>query len=177
MLLDIFLNIWATPENIISLILRIALTAGLCLIFAAWGEKWWKSLIPFYGTYLLYRHTWVRGRWLFILQILLDMAGAWCAHTLSRSLVGGLLETIQFYARTGEFAVDISVRQLLLWLMVWAVCAFCVFLLTRITYLKICGSLGLESGVLKVGTFLFPQMFLLIDYVCWRKKSRHLSKT
>ena len=76
MLLDIFLNIWATPENIISLILRIALTAGLCLIFAAWGEKWWKSLIPFYGTYLLYRHTWVRGRWLFILQILLDMAGA-----------------------------------------------------------------------------------------------------
>ena len=127
MLLDIFLNIWATPENI----------AG---------------------------------------QILLDMAGAWCGHAIGRSLVGGLLETIRLYVRTGEFAVDISVGQLVLWLMVWAVCVFCAFLLTRITYLKICGSLRLESGVLKVGTFLFPQIFLLIDYMCWRKKRRHLSK-
>ena len=152
----------------VSIICWVIGMVGRWKVFEKAGIDGWKSLIPFYGTYLLYRHTWVRGRWLFILQILLDMAGAWCAHTLSRSLVGGLLETIRFYARTGEFAVDISVRQLLLWLMVWAVCAFCVFLLTRITYLKICGSLRLESGVLKVGTFLFPQMFLLIDYVCWR---------
>ena len=169
MLLDIFLKIWVTPENIVGLIHQIALTVGLCLIFAAWEEKWWKSLIPLYGTYLLYRHTWNRGRWLFAVQILLDMAGAWCGHAIGRSLMGGLLETIRLYVRTGEFAVDISVGQLLFWLMVWAVCAVCVFLLTRITYLKICGSLKLEGGVLKVGTFLFPQLFLLIDYVCWRK--------
>ena len=45
-------------ENVWGLIWSIITAVCMCLIFLAWGEKWWKSLVPFYGTYIIYKNTW-----------------------------------------------------------------------------------------------------------------------
>ena len=70
MLFDLFMKFVLTPENVLGLVFQILTIVSMCLIFHAWKEKWWKSLIPFYGTYLLYQHTWKRWKWLFLVEMI-----------------------------------------------------------------------------------------------------------
>ena len=84
---------------------------------------------------------------------------------MRKHLTNNLFATIKTYMETGTIDIDISVPYLLICVLVLLLSMFVVFFLTRITYVKICDSLGIQSLLLKVGTFIVPQVFLIVDYV------------
>ena len=43
-----------------TIITLILLVVGEWMLYKKFGEKSWKSLIPYYNTYILYKHTWSR---------------------------------------------------------------------------------------------------------------------
>ena len=171
-MLELILKIWVTPENVLDLLLQIALLAATGLIFHAWQEKWWKCLIPFYGTYVLYSHAWERKKWLFGVQVLASVGAAVSAWQVKRNVRGSVFDAALLYARTGELDWEVNWTALLLWGLLAAVLALVGFVLTRITYLKVCGSLGVENIFLKIGTFLLPEVFLLANYIVWARSQR-----
>ena len=72
MLLDIFLNIWATTGKYYQSDSSNSFDSRPLSDLCGLGGEMVEEPDSLYGTYLLYRHTWVRGRWLFILP---DSAG------------------------------------------------------------------------------------------------------
>ena len=55
---DLIVKLFLTPENIIGIIFNTLNILTFCFIFKELKEKWWKSLIPIYSTYILYKHLW-----------------------------------------------------------------------------------------------------------------------
>ena len=171
MLFDIFVKMWITPENILGIAWNVVTIVGMCLIFHAWQEQWWKSLIPFYGTYLIYKNAWKEYKWLFFIQMLFDLISMISSKFMKKHLTNNLFEAIKTYMETETIDIDISVPYLLICAVVLMISMLVVFLLTRITYLKVCDSLGIRNGFLKMGTFIVPPIFLIVDYVyAMRKK-------
>ncbi len=165
MIFDIFMKIWITPENVLGILWSIVTVVGMCLIFHAWKERWWKSLIPFYGTYLMYKNAWKEHKWLFFVQMLFDLISMASSKFMKKHLTNNLFAAIKTYMETETIDIDISIPYLLICAGLLLISMLVVFLLTRITYLKICDSLGIKSLLLKVGTFIVPQIFLIVDYV------------
>ena len=172
MLFDLFVKFWLTPENILGLLWNIIMIVGMCLIFCAWQEKWWKSLIPFYGTYIVYKHTWQKQKWLFLVQIFFDVLGAKCLSGAKKHLTTNLLYTIRTYIETEQLDVDISVPRLVICIILFLISAVITFILTRVTYMKVCSSLQIENLLLKIGTFFLPQIFLVVDYICYKNADK-----
>lgn len=172
MLFDIFVKLYVTPENILGIIWNFITIVGMCLIFHAWQERWWKSLIPFYGTYLLYKNAWKERKWLFFVQMLFDLISMVSAKVMRKHVTSNLFNAFKSYLETDTIDIDISIPYLLICAGVLLISMLVVFLLTRITYLKICDSLGIKSLLLKVGTFFVPQIFLIVDYVYVMRKQR-----
>lgn len=171
MLLDLLLKFVITPENILGLLWSIVTTVCMCLIFHAWQEKWWKSLIPFYGKYLLYKNTWKQWKWLFLVEIFSDMAGAKCISFMKKHVMDNALYTVQNYIETEQLDIDIQVEQMICCIALLVISTMIVFVLQRVTYVKICGSLGVHYILLKIGTFIVPEIGLLITYICYRRES------
>lgn len=172
MLFDIFVKLWVTPENILGIVWSIVTIVGMCLIFHAWQEKWWKSLIPFYGTYLIYKNAWKERKWLFFVQMLFDLISMISSKFMKKHLKNNLFAAIKTYIETEKVDIDISVPYLLICAIILLISVVVVFLLTRITYWKICDSLGVKNVFLKLGTFIVPQVFLIVDYVYVKKRDK-----
>jgi len=170
MLFDLVLKFWATPENIIGLALNIVMIVSMCFVFHAWGEKWWKSIMPLYGTYLLYKHTWKGKKWVFLITLFFNIVNARCLAFARKHIVTNIWHTIKIYIETEKLDIDISMEQLLVCLLAFLVSALISFLLTRITYMKVCGSLNINNVFLKIGTFILPEVFLLVDYIYYTNK-------
>ncbi len=175
MLFDLFLKIWATPENMIGLLGNVVMVIGMCLIFRVWKEKWWKCLIPFYGTYIIYKCVWKKRKWLFVVQLFFDMVHTICVSFTKKHIATNIVHTVKTYIKTEQIDIEISLATLLVCLILGFISMFITFLLTRITYLKVCGSLGIKSKLLKIGTFLFPQLFLLTDYIVAIRSGREVA--
>lgn len=173
MLFDIFVKWCVTPENILGIIWNLITIVGMCLIFHAWQEQWWKSLIPFYGTYLIYKNAWKERKWLFLLQMIFDLISMVSARVMKKHVTSNLLTALKTYLETDTIDIDISIPYLLICAGLLLVSMIVVFLLTRITYLKICDSLDIRNLGLKVGTFFVPQIFLIVDYVYAMKKCKN----
>lgn len=94
MLFDLFVKLCVTPENILGLIWNLITIVGMCLIFCAWKEQWWKSLIPFYGTYLIYKHAWKERRWLFLVQMIFDLISAVSAWVMRKHITSNLFAAL-----------------------------------------------------------------------------------
>lgn len=171
MLFDLFVKFYVTPENIIGLIWNIITIVGMCLIFRAWDEKWWKSLIPVYGIYLIYKHTWKEWKWLFLVQIGADMISAKCMSLAKKHITGNVIDAVRTYIETQQIALDISIGRLMIYILLFFITMVIAFLLTRITYIKICESLQIKNVLLILGTFLLPEVFLLVNYVWYIKMS------
>lgn len=73
---------------------------------------------------------------------------------------------------TEQIAIDISVEKLLICLVLATISSLIVFVLTRITYMKVCDSLLIGNIWLKIGTFLIPEIFLLVDYFYYKNKMK-----
>lgn len=172
MLFDLFVKLCVTPENILGLIWNLITIVGMCLIFCAWKEQWWKSLIPFYGTYLIYKHAWKERRWLFLVQMIFDLISAVSAWVMRKHITSNLFAALKTYLETKTIDIDISIPCLLISAGLLLVSMIVVFVFTRITYLKVCDSLNIKNLGLKVGTFFVPQIFLIVDYVYAVKQVR-----
>ena len=99
MLFDLFLKYVVTPENVLGLIWSTVTTICMCLIFCAWQEKWWKSLIPFYGNYLIYKHTWKKFKWLFLVEIGFDTLAAKSTSFMKKHIVNNVFYTVKTYIK------------------------------------------------------------------------------
>lgn len=165
MLFALFVKFCVTPENVLGLIWNLITIVGMCLIFCAWKEEWWKSLIPFYGTYLIYKHAWKERRWLFFVQMIFDLISAISAWIMRRHITSNLFAAVKTYLESKTIDIDINISCLLISAGVLLVSMIVFFLFTRITYLKVCDSLHIKNLGLKVGTFFIPQIFLIVDYI------------
>ena len=58
-----------TASSIISLALSLIMIAALWIIFTKAGEKGWKSIIPIYSTYILFKIVYGSG-WRFLLLLI-----------------------------------------------------------------------------------------------------------
>lgn len=172
MLFELLIKIWVTPENILGLIWNIITIVGMCLIFRAWNEKWWKSLIPFYGIYIMYRHAWKERKWLFVIQLLFEVVSAISAWIMRKHITSNVFHAIKTYIETEQLDIDISVPRLVICITLLLVSMLVTFVMTRITYLKICDSLNIKNTLLKIGTFFIPQIFLIVDYISYTKASQ-----
>lgn len=170
MLIDILIKYYLSPENVWGLIWSIITAVCMCLIFQAWGEKWWKSLVPFYGTYIIYKNTWKQLKWLFLVDFFLNILSARSCSYIKKYLLRNAVDTIIAYIETNNWDIDISVEKILICLLLLVISSIAVFLLRRVTYMKICESLSIHNIFLKIGTFLFPQLFLIVDYIVFYKK-------
>ena len=169
MLFDLFVKFFVTPENIWAIIWNILTILCMCLIFQAWNEKWWKSLIPFYGNYLIYKHTWKGLKWLFVVELIFTLICANTTRFMRKHLVHNVFFTIKTYIETKQLDIDVSIPLLLLNLTIFLISTLIVLLLKRITYVKICPTLNINNIVLVIGTFLFPELFLMLDYLYYEK--------
>ncbi|MBQ4282596.1 MAG: hypothetical protein IJB96_01555 [Lachnospira sp.] len=170
MLLDLLLKYILTPERIFGVVWDIMPLIGMCLIFTAWKEKWWKCLMPLYGTYAIYKHTWQKKKTMFLLKLVLDAAGAVSAWYARKHVTNNVFRALFNYMESGEWVLGINIEQVIWCVVIAVITGLLVFVLTRITYMKVCNSLGLKSVWLKVGTLLLPEVFLIVDYVFYRRK-------
>lgn len=67
----LLMGIWKIIMDywVLSLVLAILLIVARWKIYEKVGEEGWKSLIPFYSDYILYKIAWGNG-WLFLLQLI-----------------------------------------------------------------------------------------------------------
>lgn len=136
MLFDLFLKLLLTPVNIFGLVWNIAVIVGMCFIFKAWKEQWWKSLMPLYGTYIIYKYTWKKQKWLCFVQLLFNVTGAKCLYVMRKHIAVSLFHAIKTFIEKEQIDFDISVSRLLICVVVCLNSMLLTFILTRITYMK-----------------------------------------
>lgn len=175
MLFDLLIRFILTPENVWGFIWSIVTTACMCLIFRAWQEKWWKSLIPFYGTYLIYKNTWKQLKWLFLVELIFASLSAKCGSIIKKQVTYNLFYLSKTFMETGKLDVDVSVEKLLAYIVLLVISILIVTILKRVTYVKICASLSIHNRFLKIGTFLFPEIFLIVVYAVFVKNQAVLN--
>ena len=174
MLFDLLVRFILTPENVWGFIWSIVTTVCMCLIFRTWQEKWWKSLIPFYGTYLIYKNTWKQLKWLFLVELLFSLLFTKCGSYIKKQVTYNLFYLSKTFMETGKLDVDVSIEELLAYMVLLLISVLVVTILKRVTYVKICSSLSIHNSFLKIGTFLFPEIFLIIDHAVFAKKQADL---
>lgn len=172
MLWNLILDAIITPENVIRFILNILMLVAMCLIFKAWNEKWWKSLIPFYGTYIIYKHTWKKRKLFFVIQLVLELINKRSLSVMRKHIIINIIDTVGEFIETQNVEIDISVSTLLICIILFLISALVLFILTRITYLRVCDSLNINNTLIKVGTFLIPELFLGISYTYWKRREK-----
>ena len=169
MLWNLIVDILVTPENVIGFILNISMLVAMCLIFKAWNENWWKSLIPFYSTYIIYKHTWKRRKLFFVVQLLFELVNKRSVSVMRKHIITNVIDAAGDFFDTGKANIQISVSTLIVCIILFLLSSLVLFILTRITYLRICDSINVNNALIKVGVFILPEIFLLVCYVCWRR--------
>lgn len=172
MLWNLILDILITPENVIGFILNISMLVAMCLIFAAWKESWWKSLIPFYSTYIIYKHTWKNRKLLFIVQLVLELVNKRSVSVMRKHIITNVIDAAGEFFDTGKANIEISVSTLVVCIILFLLSALVLFILTRITYLRICDSLNVNNALIKVGVFILPEIFLTITYIFYKRREK-----
>lgn len=172
MILDFLMKIFITPENIIGVVINVLGIVGMCLIFTLWDEGWWKSLVPIYGTFVLYKHTWSNYIGAFVAQTLFALGKMGSLSFSKKHITSNLFSAIKDYLETGQFSLDISISKLLIAIVVFLICLLVTWIFQLITYLKICDKLNVRNPLFKIGVVLFPDLFLFIIYFYYRRKNR-----
>ncbi len=168
MLWNVIVDALITPENVIRFILNVSMMVAMCLVFKVWNESWWKSLIPFYGTYIIYKHTWKRRKIFFIIQLALELINKRSLSVMRKHIITNVLDTITEFVENNNFDINISVNILLICIGLFLISGLILFVLTRITYMKVCDSMNVNNAFVKIGVFILPEIFLLVAYGCWR---------
>lgn len=149
----------ATPIGMLGAILApsaVSVVVGLALlvlvIIGAWkmfekaGEAGWKSLVPVYNSYLLYRMAW-SGR-AFLYEVV-------CAIVMLSGVIGTIHASIAVAFGTGS-GVMVAV-----WGIVTTTASVASFVLTVIRAVKLAHAFGRET-VWAVGLVLIPSVFYVL---------------
>lgn len=141
----------SSTEFWISVIAYALSIVGEWMLLEKVGEKGWKSLLPFYRTYLLYRIFWDRKVYFLYLALtvlLLILA----IYTLMAVILAMAVLVMGYSIQEGQLV-------------------FCILLLLGLSiatlvvqwklYRKISGSFG-EGKLFTLGLLLFPGIFMLI---------------
>ena len=172
MITDLLIKIYVTPENIIGLILNICAIVAMCFIFQSFGEKWWKSFIPIYSNFILYKFLWGYG-FLFVIELILDIINMRSLSIAKKHIFGNLFDIIKELIQTKQLNLDIieiNYILLIVCVLVFCITYCCIFIFKRITYWKLCNFYKLNL-FFKIGTFIIPDLFLLIDYLYYKHKN------
>ncbi len=172
MLLDLLVRYILTPERILGLVWDILPIIGMCLVFSAWKEEWWKCLTPLYGTYIIYKHTWKKSVTMFLVKMFLDATGTVSMAYARKHVTKNLISAVMELAKNGNLQLGIDVEKVIWCVVIAAVAGLVAWILTRVTYTKVCDSLGINSTGLKIGTFLLPEIFLIVNYMCYKKQEK-----
>ncbi|MEE1100930.1 MAG: hypothetical protein U0K86_05555 [Agathobacter sp.] len=105
-----------------------------------------------------------------MVEIMLNFLSAKCGSFIKKYVIRNLFYTSKKFINTDNWDIDISVEKMLICMLFLVISTLGVFVLKRVTYLKICASLSIQNIFLKIGTFLFPQIFLLVDYAVFYKR-------
>lgn len=171
MLSEIIKKIVLNPHIIWNLIWSLTFVVSMCLIFHAWEEKWWKSLIPIYGTYLVYKNAWKNYRWMFLIELVFSIMSANCGSFMKKQITHNIFFAIKTLIETKKVDLDINVGMFFICIILLIISSLIVIILKRVTYIKICATLSISNVFLLIGTFLFPKLFLLIDYIVYAKRT------
>lgn len=167
---DILIRLYCTPENVIGLLCDILLLVDMYLIFCAWGEKGWKSLVPVYNKYILYKHTW-NGKCFFIVEVLSGVITAKCLSTMRKHLMTNLFHSILVLLQEQKLETDLDLPMLLICLGVYGIGSLIVFVMRRITYYKITAKFNMPAWI-KFGVLILPEIFLFVSVMAYRKNKK-----
>lgn len=87
-----------------------------------------------------------------------------------KHIVYNIFYTVKTYLETEKIDLDISVEKMLVCMLLLLMSGFVVFILKRVTYVKICTSLSIHNAFIKIGAFLFPQIFLFVVYIIFARR-------
>lgn len=176
-LFDLFVKIFVTPENVIGIILNILGIISFCFIFNELNEKWWKSLIPIYNTYILYSKLW-KHRWICILQFLFVFINTKSLIALKEHLINGILYSVRYIIENKEFNHNFDFVFILITSIFFILSCIIVFIMKRITFIKICYYFN-SNLFIKIGTIIIPDVFLFISFIIYKynKKNKRDVKT
>ena len=119
---------------IILLVLDIFYVIAQCKLMVKAGEKWWKALIPFYNIFTAHHVVGMSHTW-FILEV-------FCWIT--------------------EFVLEVFHGIPPVWALIFAVPTVIITVASEVIYaVRLCNCFGKGTGY-KIGTILFPELFLMI---------------
>ena len=160
------MKIILTPENIIGIILNIIALIDMCFIFTLFKEKWWKSLIPFYNIYILYKHTW-NNKYICFIEIISLLLNSKFLSFIRKDIFISIYECIKALIEQESFYLDLNYGKIFIFLIFYIITYLIVFIFKRITYWKLCSKMQLNI-FLKILTFIVPDICLLIDYFVYK---------
>ena len=90
---------WITAFNHVSrwwsLISIVLILVGEWLMFKKFGEKSWKSLVPYYNSYIVYKHVWSkRVFWVYIVSTTLFDISQLASQQFAQNDPAGMLKTL-----------------------------------------------------------------------------------
>lgn len=164
-MLELFLKIFFSPEEIIGMLIEITTIIAMCLVFIELKEKWWKSLIPIYSTYLLYKNTW-KYKWFFIIEFVFLFAKSKSFSMIKKEIIGNVYDVIIALINKQEIAMDINVTLIIICFLGMIIFGICVFIMKRITYYKIAKSFN--YNIFKTICVLISPIFFFF-FILWKK--------
>ena len=109
---------------------------------------------------------------MFLVEIMFNTLGAKCMSFAKRHVTQNVIHTIKSYIETKQLDIQVQTEQLVICIVLFLISAVIVFVLKRVTYVKVCSSLGMNYLLLKVGTFILPEIGLLLTYICFYRKNK-----
>lgn len=168
-MIDFLLKIFLSPENILGIVFNLLNIAAICVVFHEVGEKWWKSLIPIYSTYLLYRNFW-KHKWFCLLEFALILINSRCTAIVRKTIIVDVFEFFVTLIEKQTLEMDVNIPLLILCILGSILSAFAVFVMKRITYYKIGKKLEYSALKIILGMISPICFFGFILYGRWKKR-------
>lgn len=150
---------------VISLIMWIVIAIGRSKCIKKAGDKAWKAFIPFYGTYVLYKISGMKGYWI-IVNVISELIG-FIGIGISLSMLAemnNIIETINSSSKAlkevNKIAADYAIISGIVDILDFLASAG-LLALNIVWAIKFCKSFGKGGGYI-AGMILVPFVFYLI---------------
>ena len=162
---ELFLKIFASPEDIIGIIFEVLHIVTICFLCIEFKEFWWKAFIPFYNVYLLYKHSW-KYKWFFIFEYLFLILQAKSFKLIKGEVILNILDLAKDIFGKRELEINFNLELVLICLFLTFIFGFLVFLIRRITYIKIAKKFN-YNVVQMICVIISPIFFFF--FIMWKK--------
>lgn len=167
-MIDLLLDIFLSPENILGMLVNLLNLVAICVVFSEVGVSWWKALIPFYSTYLLYRNFW-KYRWFCLLEFAFLLIDSRCTAIIRKNIIVDVIEFFRTLIENQTLEMDVNIPLLILCIVGSMLASFAVFVMKRMTYYKIGKKLEYNAFKIILG-MISPICFL--GFILWGRWKR-----